>query len=181
MLFKDIANTLKTLAEVLLVVFIILSLVACIAILVYNSELFLVAVIMLIGGIVSALVGSSCLYGFGELIDKATEIADNTRPAGLAKKASNNKSQELYTSSTTTPNTKTSSSDIKKDTCDNCGKETSRITRYVINDDNGTHYRKLCVECQSKGKISDSYWICSHCGQSNPQNAAGCENCCLLK
>lgn len=176
-MFDDIANTLKVFSKLLLVVFIILSLIACIAILVINSELFLVAVIMLIGGIVSALVGSSCLYGFGELIDKATEIAKNTRPTDSSNKVSNSKSQELYTSSTTTM----SSSAIKKDTCDHCGTETNKITRYVINDDSGTHYRQLCAECQSKGKISDSFWICSHCGHSNPKNAAGCENCRLLK
>lgn len=80
-MFNDIANTLKVFSQLLLVVFIILSLVAFIAILAINDELLLVAVIVLIGGIVSALVGSSCLYGFGELIDKATEIAKNTQPA----------------------------------------------------------------------------------------------------
>lgn len=82
-MFDNIASTLKTLSTIILVVAILISIVAAIAIVSISDGLPFVAaaICVLIGGILTACVGACSLYGFGELIEKATEIAKNTQPA----------------------------------------------------------------------------------------------------
>jgi hypothetical protein len=51
----------------------------------YHEELAVYGFLMLIFGPIVAWVSSWLLYGFGELIDKACEIADNTRKGDAVK------------------------------------------------------------------------------------------------
>ena len=80
-MFANIASTLKTFAMVLLLLGIFVSIIAFIVILGMDDGLFIAAIGILLGGVVGSFVNAWLMYGFGELIDKATEIAENTRPA----------------------------------------------------------------------------------------------------
>lgn len=92
-MFNNIGGKIKTLAKVLCVIGIVLSIIwglitmsaSAIALSRGNDSEFVVVIsafligifVAVIGGLLSW-IGSFCLYGFGELIDKATEIAENT-------------------------------------------------------------------------------------------------------
>ena len=79
-MFDDIGSKIKTLARV--VCWIGIALTGITGILVMSREFgdnVLFGGAILIVGPLSSWIGSSFLYGFGELIEKTTEIAKNTR------------------------------------------------------------------------------------------------------
>ena len=92
-MFSNIGGKIKTLAKVLCIIGIVLSIIwgliamstNAIALSHGNDSEFVVVIVAFLIGISAAAIGgllswigSFCLYGFGELIDKATEIAENT-------------------------------------------------------------------------------------------------------
>ena len=92
-MFNNIGGKIKTLAKVLCIIGVVLSIIwglitmstSAIALSRGNDSEFVIVIsaffigifVAAIGGL-SSWIGSFCLYGFGELIDKATEIAENT-------------------------------------------------------------------------------------------------------
>ena len=92
-MFNNIGGKIKTLAKVLCIIGIVLSIIwglitmstSAIALSRGNDSEFVIVLAAFLSGIFVAAIGSLlswigsfCLYGFGELIDKATEIAENT-------------------------------------------------------------------------------------------------------
>ena len=92
-MFNNIGGKIKTLAKVLCIIGIVLSIIWGLIAMSLNAialshgndnEFVIVLAAFFIGIFVAAIggllswIGSFCLYGFGELIDKATEIAENT-------------------------------------------------------------------------------------------------------
>lgn len=75
-MFENIGSKIKTLAKVICWVGIIISVVVGIILLASDSDVGLI--VMIVGSFVSW-IGSFFTYGFGELIEKATEIAENTK------------------------------------------------------------------------------------------------------
>ena len=82
-MFNNVGRKIKFLAEVLCYIGIGLSIISGICLIVKGSEwhpVFVVCgVVFLVFGGLWAWIFSLFIYGFGELIEKSTEIADNTR------------------------------------------------------------------------------------------------------
>lgn len=75
---KEIGKKIKKMAIVIFVLEAILFFIGAIILMAINNDLFLVGILMMIIGPLLAWVSSFILYGFGELIDKTSEIANNT-------------------------------------------------------------------------------------------------------
>ena len=80
-MYKEIGKKIKKLAIVVFVLEAILFFIGGIILMAINNDLFLVGILMMIIGPLLAWVSSFILYGFGELIDKTSEIANNTSKA----------------------------------------------------------------------------------------------------
>ena len=146
-----ISKEIKDVAKVARTVSIILSILSGIALLVisFTSDSgvwFFLSIIVVVAGCFGARALYCLIYGFGLLIDHAAEIAKNTRPTDAVNKTD----KAVSEGNADIP------SSAKAEKCDMCGKENVILTRYVINDDSGTHYRKLCAECQATKKTSDT-------------------------
>ena len=76
-MFDDIGGKIKTVAKVVCWVGIIMSVITGIVLI---STANTVGILTIIVGSLGSWIGSFTLYGFGELIEKTTEIAENTRP-----------------------------------------------------------------------------------------------------
>lgn len=82
-MFDKIGNKIKILSEVLCLIGILASFIGGAAVICTSTDkdansMVLVFIIVILGCIVSW-VSSFCLYGLGELIEKVTEIAENTK------------------------------------------------------------------------------------------------------
>lgn len=75
-MFDNIGSKLKNLALIIFSLEIIGF--ACLAVALFDSD-GAIGLIPLIGGPIFAWVNTSLLYGFGELIERTTEIANNTK------------------------------------------------------------------------------------------------------
>lgn len=75
-MFCNIGGKIKSLAKTVCILGIAIS--AILGLALVNKVGFAGIVVIVIGSLISW-VGSFCLYGFGELIDTTTEIAENTR------------------------------------------------------------------------------------------------------
>ena len=80
-MYKEIGKKIKKLAIVIFVLEAIVFFIGEIILMAINNDLFLVGILMMIIGPLLAWVSSFILYGFGELIDKTSEIANNTSKA----------------------------------------------------------------------------------------------------
>lgn len=80
-MYKEIGKKIKKLAIVIFVLEAIVFFIGGIFLMAINNDLFLVGILMMIIGPLLAWVSSFILYGFGELIDKTSEIANNTSKA----------------------------------------------------------------------------------------------------
>ena len=84
-MYDNVGAKIKTLAKVMAIVGAIASVVAGLAVIAFDGDYFLIGVIITVVGAVMAWLSSLMLYGFGELIDKASEIERNTRASGGKK------------------------------------------------------------------------------------------------
>lgn len=75
-MFNDIGKKIKKLAELVCGSGIILSIIAGLATIILNEDLTLLGILVIIAGSLLSWIGSFFTYGFGELIDKAQEIAN---------------------------------------------------------------------------------------------------------
>ena len=78
-MYENIGSKIKGLATTIFVIEALASVVVGIVLLATDEALVLFGLMSLIGGPIVAWVSSFLLYGFGELIDKASEIEKNTR------------------------------------------------------------------------------------------------------
>ena len=78
-MYDNIGGKIKGLAKAVFIVEAIAAVIAGIALLAIDDDLILFGVLTLILGPAVAWVSSWLLYGFGELIDRVSEIAKNTR------------------------------------------------------------------------------------------------------
>lgn len=76
-MYNNIGKKIKVLAKFILVILTIFSVI--LSIILYDQSAEPVYFLLLITGPLGALISSWLLYGFGELIVKTTEIAENTR------------------------------------------------------------------------------------------------------
>ena len=122
-MFDNIGGKIKTLAKVICVLGIIASVILAIVMFVaaeegpYSTEgtYTTLGVIFLIGGPLMSRIGSFFTYGFGELIEKTTEIANNTKPI------KSNQNTYSHSNNTSTP----SASVTHKWVCEKCNKLTA--------------------------------------------------------
>lgn len=77
-MFENIGGKIKTLAEIICWIGIAGSIVAGFLILMSTEGSTLSGIFLLLGGPLFSWIGSFVLYGFGELIEKTSEIARNT-------------------------------------------------------------------------------------------------------
>ena len=77
-LYSKIGKKIKSLAVAIAVLGTIASFITGIVIATIAFESFWMFLLVAVGGAISSYIGSFFIYGFGELIDKATEIAENT-------------------------------------------------------------------------------------------------------
>ena len=134
-----------------------------------DEDLILYGLLSLILGPLFAWISSWLLYGFGELIDKVSDIERNTRgetgndaPAVMPGAGAARTAQPSYAPTMGTgagravqpPATPFAGGTVKK--CDFCGKENAQGAHCKIVDDFGTRFRNLCYDCmaQSKADIS---------------------------
>ncbi len=78
-MYDNIGGKIKGLAKVLFIVTAIAEVITGIALMATDEDLILYGFLVMIVGPIVAWVSSWLLYGFGELIDKASDIERNTR------------------------------------------------------------------------------------------------------
>ena len=124
-MFDNIGGKIKTLAKVICWIGIIGSVILAIIMFAsaedsYNEETnIMLGFVFLIGGTLLSWIGSFFAYGFGELIEKATEIEKNTRENRVCTEAPKNNFQSHSI-------THKENATAHKWRCENCGKMTSK-------------------------------------------------------
>lgn len=93
-MFENIGHKIKILAKVVCWVGIVCSVLWGIIFIVQNTEQAAIGIMMAALYALASWVGSFCLYGFGELIEKVTEIAKNTK--GTSSPTANTDETENY-------------------------------------------------------------------------------------
>lgn len=78
-MFSNIGGKIKTLAQVVTWVGIIASVITGLILVSEDDDLILIGLLVMVAGSLTFWISSFLLYGFGELIVKTTEIAENTR------------------------------------------------------------------------------------------------------
>ena len=95
-MFENIGSKIKALAKVICWVGIILSLIIGIIMLASSGDVGSgVGLIVIIVGCLGSWIGSFFTYGFGELIEKTTEIAENTKSLNSANVGADDKLELL--------------------------------------------------------------------------------------
>lgn len=86
-MYKNIGKKIRGLAAVIgwigMILCVLVGVIMCIAMIAMDGDMVLVGIGCLLGGFVGAIfwwIGTWMMYGFGELIVKTSEVADNTRP-----------------------------------------------------------------------------------------------------
>ncbi|MCI6825275.1 MAG: hypothetical protein PUF84_02355 [Ruminococcus bromii] len=85
-MFKNIGSKIKTLSKVVcwlgIIVSILIGLIFIVASVMSGNGMvygIIIGLICIVGGSIASWIGSFFTYGFGEIIDKLTEIANNTK------------------------------------------------------------------------------------------------------
>ena len=142
-MYDNIGGKIKGLAKAIFIAQGISMAIVGIVLMCIDEDLILYGILSLILGPVLAWIFSWLLYGFGELIDKVSDIERNTRgetnelPSAL--KAEKETVVPLAIETV-----------IKK--CDFCEKENTNGAHCKIVDDMGTRFRDLCSDCIEKNK-----------------------------
>lgn len=82
-MFDNIGSKIKMFAKVICCVGIIMSCLVGLIIMTNGADVAGVGLVIMIVGSLTSWVGSFFAYGFGELIDKTTEVADNTKKLAM--------------------------------------------------------------------------------------------------
>ena len=147
-MFQNIGGKIKKIADWVLILGIISSIIWGIAIMVTDEELILEGFITMIVGSISAWLSSVLLYGFGQLIENSDKLVMmQSQATGISEPDLDKRQKEeekVYYESKDEPI-------IGK--CDMCGKENVIIYKCTIKDDLGTRYRNMCKECAEKNKM----------------------------
>ena len=139
-MFNEIGKKIKTVAIVLFIIVAIGSIIAGGYLIFRPGEYYdsiktpdyITGVIIILCGIISSLISSWILYGFGELIEKVTEIAKNTNKTNNNANAQNDSSQSSFSAWVSKNNATKIDSDTW--TCPNCGQKNANI-------------RTVCLKC----------------------------------
>lgn len=82
-MFDNIGSKIKSLAKIVCWAGIIITVIAGIVLLASGGDVSSpIGLVLVIAGPISSWIGSFFVYGFGELIEKTSEIAENTKPKG---------------------------------------------------------------------------------------------------
>lgn len=159
-MYDDIGVKLKGFAKGIFIVEAIGSFIAGVILMLNDSGDFgsifepgLLGVLIMIFGPIAAWVSSLFIYGFGELIDKACEIAENTSP----------KSESVPTAE---PENEVQAPNMLKENwpCPNCGKtietDTCGFCGYTETHNNAPYW---CGRCGHNGPYED---ICPNCNSN---------------
>jgi len=142
-MYDNIGRKIKGLAKAIFIAQGISMAITGIVLMCIDDDLILYGVLTLILGPILAWISSWLFYGFGELIDKVSDIERSTR-GETNETASSLKVKD----ETVAPVPKKIV--IKK--CDFCEKENIQVAHCKIVDDLGTRYRDLCCDCIEKNK-----------------------------
>ena len=93
-MYDNIGKKIKGLVKVLFIVESIAAAIVGIALLASDEDLIFIGLLVLLGGPIVAWVSSLLLYGFGELIDRVCEIAQNTKTLQNMPTATNNQNHQ---------------------------------------------------------------------------------------
>ncbi len=136
-MFKNIGKKIKGLASGICIAGISISVIVGIIIMSfseYDDGMLLLGIIIMALGSLISWISSFCLYGYGELIDKTSEIArklyhETGATAPIIKKIS------------------LCSTDATIGKCEKCNKTDTEIYNIKIVDDMGTQYKNICSDC----------------------------------
>ncbi|MDD5916956.1 MAG: hypothetical protein PUC63_05445 [Clostridiales bacterium] len=142
-MYDNIGRKIKGLAKAIFVAQGISMAIIGIVLMCMDEDLILYGVLTLILGPILAWISSWLLYGFGELIDKVSDIERNTH-------GETNESPSILKTKEETAATSLKETVIKK--CDFCEKENIQGALCKIVDNLGTRYRYLCCDCIEKNK-----------------------------
>lgn len=83
-MFDNIGTKIKSLAKIVCWVGIIITVIAGIVMLASGDDISSpIGLVLIVAGPIGSWISSFFVYGFGELIEKASEIAENTKPKGV--------------------------------------------------------------------------------------------------
>ena len=136
-MYDNIGKKIKMLAKASFIVEAIAAIVVGLIIWIDTTDWWY-ALIVFCGPIV-AWVSSWLLYGFGELIDKVSDIERNTHGEIDEAPAPSNTEEKAVVFTT--------SDEIVIKKCEFCGKENVNGAHCKIVDDLGTRFRDLCYDC----------------------------------
>ena len=142
-MYDNIGRKIKGLAKAIFIAQGISMAITGIVLMCIDEDLILYGILSLILGPVLAWISSWLLYGFGELIDKVSDIEKNTRGETNELPSALKVEEETVAHLAIEPV-------IKK--CDFCGKENTSGAHCKIVDELGTRFRNLCCDCIEKNK-----------------------------
>ncbi|MBR5022082.1 MAG: hypothetical protein IKY18_02640 [Oscillospiraceae bacterium] len=152
-MFCNIGGKIKGLARIIFIIEAVFAAIAA-CIFLFDEDTILIGFLILIGGFLSAWISTWILFGFGELIEKTTEIANNTKTTtATAAQRTENFSAEQCENVDSDINVVTDNNvtDPQPQTgiCQLCNSE-SHLTYCKIKDNLGIRYRNICDECIAK-------------------------------
>ena len=146
-MYDNIGRKIKGLAKAIFIAQGISMAITGIVLMCIDEDLILYGVLTLILGPVLAWISSWLLYGFGELIDKVSNIERNTHDEV-------NETAPSLRAKDETAEPMPKETVIKK--CDFCGKENVNGAHCKIVDNLGTRFRDLCCDCIEENKSNIS-------------------------
>ncbi len=149
-IFENIGKKIKILAQAVCWIGIIISVIYCMVIISSNNDAAIVGLLVIVFGALTSWVSSFVLYGFGEIIEKLTVIADSKKTYSF----DGNTSQRSNAQAIKSEPAKEGFSGDYTGTCGLCGAENEKLKFVIVTlaDDRGTRYRKVCEKCYNENK-----------------------------
>ena len=153
-MYDNIGQKIKGLAKAIFIILSIVSVCAGIALMGVDEDLMWSGIVALLFGPILAWIASWTLYGFGEIIDKVSDIERNTRgknsePSSMVKGENETEKEPAFEKTLDVKELV-----IKK--CEFCGKENVPVAHCKIVDELGIRFRDLCCDCIEKNKANIS-------------------------
>lgn len=153
-MFNEIGKKIKGVANVVCWIQIIVAIIGGIALMTIDENLILVGFLVMGIGCLIAWLGTIVLYGFGELIDKVSNIENTLTHGNTANKPVQNTQSNQSTKGSS--NTKFENQQRALGKCEMCNSENVTVCEVKIIDDMGVRYRNVCKDCFNRlsGNVS---------------------------
>ena len=158
-MYDNIGSKIKSLATVICVVLIILSIISGIAIMIVSEGMVLVGILVAGLGSLFAWVSTFFIYGFGELIENTSILVRESK-----KISSNTKQEKASVESPLENKTPANTNSSYRASANNISTKTNTVSSTA----------KFCSECGAKMDVKK---FCTNCGKELKAGAKFCSEC----